>query len=61
MPLVLNGWDKVRANLRTLAAIYPQELGYALREEGMAVMDQSMKECPLDQQNYHEDGTPHLS
>jgi len=60
MPLVLKGWDKVNANLRTLAVKYPQELGYALREEGMAVMDQSAKETPLDQANWHEDGTPHL-
>ena len=60
MPLVLKGWDKVNANLRTLAVKYPQELGYALREEGMAVMDQSAQECPLDQTNWNTDGSPHL-
>lgn len=60
MPLVLKGWDNLRANLRTLAVKYPEELGYALREEGSAVMDQSKQECPVDWFNHHEDGTPHL-
>ncbi len=55
-------WDtsKVRANLRSLADKYPEEMGRVLREEGVAIMDESMRVCPVDKENTHEDGTPHL-
>lgn len=59
--LVLKGWENVQANLRRLADEYPEALGYGLREEGMAVMDESLTQCPVDQLNPHDDGTPHLA
>jgi hypothetical protein len=55
------GLDKVRANLRTLAERYPEEMGRVLREEGVAIMEESMRICPYDQDNPHNDGTPHLN
>lgn len=58
--LVITGWDTLQANLRTIAALYPQELGFALKEEGMAIMDDSQRVCPVDKENVHEDGSPHL-
>ena len=54
------GIEQVRANLRSLAERYPEEMGRVLREEGVAIMDESMRICPVDQENMHEDGTPHL-
>jgi hypothetical protein len=58
--LEIHGWDGLQANLRTLAAKYPEALGMALREEATAIIEQSMAECPYDPINLHEDGTPHL-
>ena len=56
-------WDtsEVRANLKKLQENYPKELGAALREEGLAIMEHSLMLCPYDQDNPHLDGTPHLN
>lgn len=57
----ITGWENLQANLRTIAVKYPQELGMGLREEGMAIMEESLRICPYDQDNPHDDGTPHLN
>lgn len=59
--LVITGWENLRANLLQLAVLYPQEMGMALREEAMAIMEDSQRICPVDKDNFHEDGTPHLA
>jgi hypothetical protein len=58
--LKVKGFENLHANLRVIADRYPRELGYALKEEGAAIMEQSNRECPFDEFNDHIDGTPHL-
>ena len=55
------GFDEVRANIKTIAERYPVEMGRVLREEAVAIMDKSLSLCPYDQDNEHDDGTPHLN
>ncbi len=58
----IRGWDNLRANLRVIAEKYPEELGQGLKEEGYAIMTESLKECPYDPTNDHEeDGGLHLN
>lgn len=59
--IVITGLDNLHANLRRIAVQYPEELGYALKQEAYAVMEESLKLCPYDQDNPHDDGTPHLN
>jgi hypothetical protein len=54
------GIEQVNANLLTLKGVLPEQLGYAMREELMAVADDSIPQCPVDDANMHEDGSPHL-
>jgi len=58
--LKVKGFDALHANLRVIADRYPKELGYAMKEEGAAIMEESNRECPFDEFNDHLDGTPHL-
>jgi len=60
MSVDIRGFDKVRANLQTLVENYPKEVGRAMGEECQAIMDESMRICPYDQDNDHEDGSLHL-
>jgi hypothetical protein len=59
--IVWEGLEEVRANLRSIAEKYPYELGEALRGEADAIMEESVRICPYDQDNPHDDGTPHLN
>jgi hypothetical protein len=52
--------DKVRANLKILMEDYPKELARVMGEECIAIMEESVRICPFDQDNQHKDGTPHL-
>ena len=63
MPLNVQwvGIETVRANLKTLSERYPQEMGTVLREEGVAIIDTANPIVPFDQENEHEDGSPHLN
>jgi hypothetical protein len=55
------GFDEVRANLKTIAERYPVEMGIVLEKEAGAIMAKSVMICPYDQDNMHDDGTPHLN
>ena len=61
-PLVIQikGFDKVMGNLRNLYERAPEQFGQALMEDMGDAMIESNGECPYDQNNAHEDGTPHL-
>jgi hypothetical protein len=55
------GFDEVRANLKTIAERYPVEMGVVLEKEAGAIMAKSVMICPYDEDNGHQDGTPHLN
>jgi hypothetical protein len=56
----VKGMDEVRANLAVLRERLPIDFGYAMREESMAIMEESQQQCPVDDANMHTDGSPHL-
>ena len=56
------GIEDVKANLRSIADKYPIDLGMALRNPvAFDILTESLRICPFDQNNPHEDGTPHLN
>jgi hypothetical protein len=56
----IKGLDEVRANLGVLRERLPVQFGAVLREECMAIMEESQQQCPVDDANMHEDGSAHL-
>ena len=56
----VKGLDNLRANLKVLNTFLPEQLGYAMRDEMLIVASESAEECPVDDANLHEDGSPHL-
>jgi hypothetical protein len=56
----VKGLDEVRANLGVLRERLPVQFGTVMREECVEIMDASQQQCPVDDANLHEDGSPHL-
>jgi len=54
------GIEEVNANLLSLKTYLPQQLGYAMRAELDAVAQDSLPQCPYDDDNLHLD-FPHLA
>lgn len=61
MSIEWTGLETIRANLKAIVERYPIEVGLVLREECLAIMEDSLRICPFDQNNIHEDGSLHLN
>jgi len=56
----IQGGDQARANLAAWWAKAPKEVEAAMFSEMEDTMKESQVECPWDDENLHDDGTPHL-
>jgi hypothetical protein len=62
MAVKWEGIENLQGNLHSIAEKYPADLGNALRDPvAVDIMTESLRICPYDQDNEHEDGTPHLN